>query len=111
MTKNSPLASMSGFVDAAVRVECILGRGKHGVENGLLNVGAMAIDGFQGGVSVDGDAVGAETVDGSVLLVAAVEFEVAVAGPGVVDGVPVCETCKEGTGVFGERVESEAVDC
>lgn len=71
----------------------------------------MAIDGFQGCVSVDRDAVWAETVDGTVFLVASVEFEVPVAGPCVVNGVPVCEACEEGTGMFGEGMEGETVDC
>jgi hypothetical protein len=43
--------------------------------------------------------------------VTAPELEMAVAFPGVVDRIPVCDFGEEGTGVGGEGVEVETVDC
>ena len=106
MREDSPFASVGGFIDAAVCVEGILRGREDGVEIRLLDIGAMAVDGFQSGVGVDGDAVWTKAVDGAVFLVASIEFEMAVTFPGVVNGVPVGDFGEEGTGIFGERVES-----
>lgn len=38
------------------------------------------------------------------------KFEMTVAFPGVVDLIPVGDLCKEGSGIFCQRVERETVD-
>jgi hypothetical protein len=84
--------------------------GKGRVELGLLHVGFEAVDGLHGGVGVEGDAVWPIAHDGPIALVQGVEVQMALAAPGVVDGVPIGETTEEGPRVGGERVEEEAVD-
>ena len=61
MGKNSSLASMAGFIDTTVGIECVLGWWKHRVKLGFLNVSSVTVDGLQSTVGVDGKAIGAET--------------------------------------------------
>lgn len=48
------------------------------VEASFANIGLESVDVLQGGVRVEGQAVGPESHNGAIFLVDAVEFEVAV---------------------------------
>jgi len=63
MRQNSSFSSMTGFVDATVGVERVLGWWKDWVELGFLDVCSVAVDGLQSSVGVDWKAVGAKTND------------------------------------------------
>lgn len=101
MRKNTALARMLRLIDAAMRVIRMLVSGEGGVEVALLDGGVEAVDAVESGGSVGGEVVGAIADEGAVFLVHEVEGEVAVAVVGVVDLVPVCDLCEEGTGVGG----------
>lgn len=58
MRKDSSLSCMTGFINAAVGIECILSRGKYRIELRLLDVGLVAIDSFQCRVRIDREAIG-----------------------------------------------------
>ena len=108
LAQDSPLPRVQRLVPGVVGVGDGVGEGI--VELGLADVGLEAVDVLEGGVGVEGDAVGAEADDGAVLLVEAPELEVPVALVGVVELVGVGELGDDGAGVLGERVEEDAVD-
>lgn len=71
-------------------VECVLRWGEDRVELRLFHVGAVSVDGFERTGTVEGEAVGPETDNGTIDFVAAPELEMSIAFVGMVDGIPVC---------------------
>lgn len=100
---------MACFVDRAVGVERVFGRRENGIELRFLDIGSMAVDRLQRGIGIDGDAVRSKSEDRAVLLMTAVEIEMSVSIPGMVDGVPVRDFCEERPRILGEGVECETV--
>lgn len=80
------------------------------VKLGFAHVGLEAIDVLEGGVGVDGERVGPEADEFAVFLVHTPELEMPVTFEGVVGHVAVGQLGEQGTGVFGEGVEEEAVE-
>lgn len=110
MAQHPPLARMLQLVDAAVHVHGFLIGGEGSVEIGFAHIGAEPIDGFEGGGCVDRERVGTDAHVGAVLLVGAVEGEVARATVCVVGQVDVGYGGEFGAGVFCEGVQGEAVN-
>lgn len=71
------------------------------VELGLANVGLEAVDGLEGRVGVEGEAVGPETDNLAVLLVVAPELQVPVALPSMIQLVSVGNLGAERAWVLG----------
>jgi hypothetical protein len=51
--EDAAFAGVAGFVDTAVCVEGVFGRGEDRVELGLFDVGFVAVDGLQSSIGVD----------------------------------------------------------
>ena len=108
MSENAALAGVQIAVAGIVRVGRRVNKGV--VELGFAHVGFEAVDFLESRVGVDRERVGAEAHEFAVFLMHAPELEVAVTLEGVVCHVAVGQLGQDRAGVFGERVEEEAVD-
>lgn len=101
---------MLHLIDAAVDVYRFLIGWESGVEIGLANVSAEGVDCLEGRGCVDAERIWANANIGAILLVGAGIAEVARTAVGVVCQVDVGDPGKRGPGIFGERMERQAVD-
>ena len=101
MRQNSSFPRMASLVDRTMRVEGVLRRRKYRIKLRLLNIGFVAVYCFQRGVGINGEAVRSISHNGTVFFMAAIEFQMSVAFPGMVDGVPVCDFGAEWAWIFG----------
>jgi len=119
---------MAGLINTAVRVEGVLCWWEDGVELRFLNICSVAVDGFQGSVSVNREAIWTIADNGAcetsllqkrvefrstqtIFLVAPPEFQMSVALPGMIDRIPISDLGHERAWIFCERMNGKTVDC
>ena len=110
MAQHSPLPRMLTTINRAVCAIRILRRRERRVEIRFPYIPLEAVDVVQSGACVERYAIWTKANNVAVFLMAPPEFEMSVAFPGVVGGVEICDFRPEGSRVFGERMEVEAVD-
>jgi hypothetical protein len=101
---------MLHLVDGGVHADCCWCAGECLIEACLAHIGAEPVDGLEPCSGVDRKEIGPQTSIWAVLEVCILEGEMTRALVGVVGQVDVCELGEERAGVFGERVECEAVE-
>lgn len=101
---------MLHLINRAVHTNRRLGARERLVERRFLDVASEAVDRLEPCGGVDGQQVRAQTHVRPVLEVRVVEGEVPAALVGIPGEVDVGYCCEAGTGVFGERVECQAVE-
>lgn len=85
--------------------------GKRIVEVGLAYIRLEAVDILERDLGIEREGIWAEANYWPVLLVQTPEFQVAVAGVGVLELVGVCELCNEGARIFSQWMKKDSVDC